>query len=176
MKEILENYHKISKEFCENKKVIDAKIEAKEEKIKELELKIERAKKAIKKCEDEIYDLRRPSTYDDLITPLAKKLSEYFGMPYELYGPFGLNCETSIYLREDMQKSICDQPTISLTLRPWNEGSMLRYDTGRRTNQYPKGSIGWLNNDNSIFAPLPMEFEEILKLVKHSDSTEETNE
>ena len=183
MREILENYKKTKEDFQNKKKVLEEEFEALLAKSvaiqKEMDKKLERAKartdKAYKKitklCEDKC-----PSIYRDIITPLAKKLSEHFGMPYEIYGPFGTECETSIYLRKDMNKSICDQPTISLTLRPsWDENK-LNYNTGKKIMKYQKGSLGDLNGLNDVYAPLPMEFEEILKLVTYEDREEEIQE
>lgn len=172
MREILETYHKISEEYCEKKKAIDAKIEAKQEKVEALKTKLARAEKVIEGYEKAISKLHRPSMYQDIIEPLAKKLSEHFGMPYELYGPYGTECETSIYLRKDMSRSICDQSTISLTLRPdWKE-NWLNYNTGEKLMKYPKGSFGDTSGLNDVYAPLPMDFEEILKLVVYEEREE----
>lgn len=168
MKEILERYEVLSQEYEEKRQAIEEKIRAKEDKVEELEDKIERAKKAIEKYENEIWRIDNPTYYSAIIKPLAKKLSEHFGMPYEIYGPFGLNAETSIYLRKNMNVSITKQPTISITLRPSEKSeTKLLYDTGERTGYYKPGSIGYLNNMNAIFLPLPMEFDEILKLVRN---------
>lgn len=103
-----------------------------------------------------------------IVIPLAKKLAEHFGLSYEIYGPFGLGAETSIYLREDMKKSICEADTWHITLCPrfTEEGDRLYYKTGEQTNEYAQGSIGWLNGFNDVLAPLPDDFEEILKLMK----------
>lgn len=174
MKEILERYEILRQEYGEKRKAIEAKQEAKIQKVEELEAKLERARKAVAKYDEEILHLDRPTYYSAIIEPLAKKLSEHFGMPYEIYGPFGLEAETSIYLRKNMDESISDQPTISITLRPTEKSeTKLLYDTGERTNQYARGSIGWLNNMNAVCLPLPMEFKEILKLVTNDFEQEE---
>lgn len=174
MKEILERYEILRQEYGEKRKAIEAKQDAKRQKVEELEAKLERAKKAIEKYDQQIWSLDRPTYCSAIIEPLAKKLSEHFGMPYEIYGPFGLEAETSIYLRKDMNARISEQPTISLTLRPSERSeSKFLYDTGERTDHYPPGSVGWLNNMNAICLPLPMEFEEILKLVTNDFEQEE---
>ena len=179
MKEILEDYKKSTEEFNEKKKVLEEKFDVLCNRAIALQKKLERAKARADKAYDKITKLcvnERPSIHCNLIVPLAKKLSEHFDMPYEIYGPFGTECETSIYLRKDMSKSISEQPTVSLTLRPSWETTWLTYNTGEKIKRYPKGSVGDLNGLNDVYAPLPMEFEEILKLVEYSDSTEKTTE
>ena len=174
MKEILERYEILRQEYGEKRKTIEAKQEAKIRKVEELEAKLERAKKAVAKYDEQILQLDRPTCYSAIIEPLAKKLSEHFGMPYEIYGPFGLEAETSIYLRKNMDARISEQPTINITLRPSRHSETgLLYDTGERTDQYRPGSIGWLNNMNAICLPLPMEFEELLKLGTNDFEQEE---
>lgn len=173
MKEIVINYVELGREYVRAKAEIEKEAGIQEGRIAALEAKLERAKKKLKKIESKEDDLNRPSTYQHLIKPLAEKMSQHFGMGYEIYGPFGVECETSIYLRKDDSKSICDQPTISITLRPGNCQTKLMYNTGEKTNRYPKGSFGELNGLNDVYAPLPMEFEEILKLVTNDFEQEE---
>ena len=183
MKEILENYKKATEDFHEKKKVLEEKFDVLLKKANDLDKaykeKLERAKARTDKAYDKITKLcvnEAPSIRRNLIIPLAEKLSAHFGMQYEIYGPFGTECETSIYLRKDMSKSICDQPTISLVLRPLWKEKWLAYNTGERVMKYPKGSVGDINGLNDVYAPLPMDFEEILKLVEYSESEEQTNE
>ena len=107
--------------------------------------------------------LKKPSWYDT-VNALAERLANSYGLQYKIYGPFGLNCEVSIHLVSDVDISMMKQDSYSLFLRP--NGNWLRYFTGETTNQYPSGSVGDLNGDNNIYAPLPVEFEEILKLVR----------
>lgn len=166
MQDIIKN-HNIELERYKNK---HAEIEAEKER---LEARIERANKQLVRLEEKECKLHRPSRYD-VIEALAKKLSEHYGLPYEIYGPFGLECETSIYLRKDMSKSICDQKTISIRLRPFGdrENDWITYDTGERTNRYAKGSMGELNGYNSVYAPLPTDFNEILKLMTYEEKDE----
>lgn len=163
MQDIINNYN-VELEKYRNK---HAELEAEKERI---ESRIERANKQLVKLEEKERKLHRPSRYD-VIEALAVKLSEHYGLPYEIYGPFGLKCETSIYLRKDMSKSITAQKTISIRLRPFGdvENDWMTYDTGKRTNEFPKGSIGELNGYNSVYAPLPKDFNEILKLMIGDD-------
>lgn len=129
---------------------------------------VTRLRNQIDKLENKVYNY--PSWYEVILKPLAFHLSQDLHLPYEIYGPFGLSCETTIYFRADMQKSICDQPVFSLTVYP-NFGKTefcLEYDTGERTNQYAEGSIGALNGGNKRCAPLPETYPEVLELVMKS--------
>lgn len=141
-----------------------------EQKYAEYEEQISQRHARIKKISDKIdrltekrEALRKPSWYDT-VNALAERLANHYGLQYKIYGPFGLNCEVSIHLVSDVDISMMKQDSYSLFLRP--NGNWLRYFTGETTNQYPSGSIGDLNGDNNIYAPLPVEFEEILKLVR----------
>lgn len=165
MKTVLERYQGLLEEFKVKRAVAEEKRNKKVERVNNLEARLERAKVAAKKADDEMYAIHHPSLYEHIIEPLAKKLADHFGLEYELYGPFGMECETSIYLSKDLNVSICDQKTISLTLRPDWEKNWLTYNTGKKINRYPKGSLGDMNGYNDVYAPLPMEFDEILKLV-----------
>lgn len=162
MQDIIKN-HNIEVEKYKSKQT---EIELEKER---LEARIERANKQLVRLAEKEDKLHRPSRYD-VVEALAKRLSEHYELPYEIYGPFGLECKTSIYLRKDMSKSICDQKTISIHLRLFgdHENDWMTYDTGERINRYARGSIGELNGYNSVYAPLPIDFNEILKLMTTS--------
>jgi len=129
---------------------------------------VTRLRNQIEKLENKVYNY--PSWYEIILKPLAFRLSQDLHLPYEIYGPFGLSCETSIYFRADMQKSICDQPFLHLTVYPnfGTDSFCLEYDTGERTHEYEDGSIGELNGWNKRRAPLPETYAEVLELVKNN--------
>lgn len=113
---------------------------------------------------------------DGIVIPLAKELSKRFNLSYEIYGPFGLCCETSIYLKEDKNKSITEQTTFSITVEPKDLSiGELVYRTGERTNKYPQGSIGELNGFDCITKPMPDTIDEIIKLMHKSERSEDDN-
>ena len=176
MKEVIKRYEETMVEFKAKRKVAEEKRNKKFDRMNELEAKLERARVAAQKADEAMYAIHCPSLYDNIVEPLAKRLAEHFEMGYEIYGPFGMECETSIYLRKDMKESICDQKTISITLRPDWEKLWLSYNTGEKISRYPKGSVGDMNGYNDVYAPLPVEFEEILKLVTNDfEKGEESN-
>lgn len=137
-----------------------------------------KTREEIKKVDDRIARLERKrrsleeksSWVTQIVTPLAEKLAEHFGLFYEIYGPFGLGARTSIYLRADMTKSIVEADTWGITLSPsFQDGRpVLYYETGEKTNDYQRGSIGELNGWNNRLAPLPDSVEEIAELMNFS--------
>lgn len=147
--------------------------EARERFNKEIEKRRERIKRAEKQIEQlkNRQDKEYAYWFDDVVYPLMHDLEKLAGDGWygEIYGPFGLECQTSIYLRRDMSRSICDQPTYGLTIYPPNDNGVMKYQTEEKTNTYPKGSIGDLNGMNFVQAALPDSIEEIWKLMKYSD-------
>lgn len=158
-KEILENYR--------------VKKTAHEEKEKFLDEKIERTKKRLKKLEAQLekHDSKYIGWVDGIVVPLAEELAKKFNMTYEIFGPFGLCCETSIYLKEDKNKCITEQATLSITLEPGVLSKCeLLYRTGERTNSYLSGSIGDLNGFDYIKKPPPDTIEQIAKLMTRNEA------
>lgn len=135
-----------------------------------LERLIARHKAKLKKLND-----KRPGWYDAILTPLADAISADIGMPYEVYGPFGLSCETSLYFFPTSGRDITRNETYSITLYPDYDDSRLylSYDTGERTDTYRTGSIGWMNGMNNVTKPLPDDLETIIVLLQHNKAKEE---
>lgn len=157
VKEIFDNYNKERTEA-------DAKEKNIKEKIARLERKLDKIYKSY------------PTRTKRFVVPLAEALKEATGLPfYEIYGPFGLDCETSIYLsRFGKQGSIpiCEVETYSLTLK-WKPDGTPLYWTGKKTEEYPEGSIGYYNGFNNIYAELPNEISEVVKVLRHSEKGDE---
>lgn len=148
-----------------------------DEEIDKRRARIERAKKQIEQLERR-QEKEYAFWYDDVVIPLMHDLEKcayestgekWYG---EIYGPFGLECETSIYLRKDMSRSICDQTTYGLTIYPPNYEGVMKYQTTEKMNCYPKGSIGDLNGMNFIKAVLPDSINEIWKLMRYCEKEE----
>lgn len=124
----------------------------------------------------------------NLVIPLAEILTPLLGCDkYEILGPFGLRCETSIWFKKNGSTAkYCDY-SLSVTVHhefednreykkrycspPMNK-VFLRYDTYKRDESYENGSIGALNGFNKIEAPLPDSIEEIVKIIKERGTRE----
>lgn len=138
----------------------------------EIELKIEKLQKRLEKVKS-----KRPYVVQNVLIPLAKEIKSRCGFKaFEIYGPFGITGETSIYFSnngKDGDIKICEVETWSLTLQ-WaydnhNYLHHLEYWTGEKTNDYPKGSIGEMNGLNNIYKELPMDIDAIIKLLRHTE-------
>ena len=139
-----------------------------------IDARIIQRKKQIERLEKKREKYGYVSWYDTVVTPLMYALEEETGLQGEIYGPFGLRAETTIYLRKDMSKSICDQETWSIELTT-NGDDVTCYATGRQLEHYPEGSIGWLNGFGKEELPLPDTIEEIVKLLRHSKGSEKAS-
>ena len=137
-------------------KRIDERIEQREQQIKRLE----------KKRKKVYYSF---SWRDDVVVRLMKDLEEKTGLTGEIYGPYGLRAATSIYLREDMTKGICEQTTLSIELEEREDGTY--YHTGKYSNQFASGTIGEINGMNHIMAPLPETIDEIVKVLIKAEAS-----
>lgn len=141
------------------------------EETERLERLIARHKKRLRKLEDE-----HVGWYDGVLVPMAENISKAIAMPYEIYGPFGLSCSTSVYFFVNGTiGDICKDPTLGLTIYPeylyeYNSSIKSRffllYDTGERTRQYAEGTIGEMNDGNVVKAPLPDSIDEIVNLLR----------
>lgn len=151
----------IIEQFNEQERERKKKLATIEEKIAEREKQIER----LEKRRERLYG---PGWVEGIVEPLAAALASLTGLSWEIYGPFGLRSATSIYLREDMSRSITQQTTRSIHLEPMydeNNDLVLHYETGETDDCYQKGSIGERNGMNRKTALLPDTLEEIEKLL-----------
>lgn len=169
MLKYLEQHYEHQKQVSVARKELQKEIEKREERI-------ERAKRQIEKLENKLNnDEYHAYWIDDVVVPLMHDLEKLAGDGWygEIYGPFGILCETSIYLRKDMSKSICEQPTYGLTVYPpmRNEKNM-KFQTGEKIELYRKGSIGELNGGNYVKADLPDTVVEIWKLMRYTGKEE----
>lgn len=120
------------------------------------------------------HEEKKPYFYDNVTKKLAEELLKETGLKYyDIYGPFGIEAEVSIYLSNYGKKNrieICEVETYGLTLRPTKNG--FSYWTGEKTNEYPKGSIGYMNGLNNVHKDLPNDIKEIVKLLRYSPGKE----
>ena len=136
-----------------------ANYKATQKKIENLDEKI----KALQKKRDKIYHSNKYSWVDTLLHPLAKELAAKLNYKYwEIMGPFGLGCETSIWLWpvKDSKNSNHFDNLISLTVRPIldeREGNYFGFEvkTNEKINKYPNGSIGEANSENYVHVMPP---------------------
>ena len=137
----------------------------KEERLEKLILKHQRT---LKKLQD------KGGWINLCLVPLANKISERLHMPYEIYGPFGLGAETSIYFYPNGKvESLMKAETYGITIHPAcrdGEGSFadrfyFSYNTGEKRNLYAQGTIGEMNGFNNVEAPLPDDLDVIVEII-----------
>lgn len=129
-------------------------LDALEFKIADKKKKIERAEKSLRRLKD------KTGWIDNLLVPIAKAIVQKEGFhSFETLGPFGLTCETSLWLwktKEDFDsRNEPDglKPLLSIRFRPRGHRDeksgayliRLVATTHKRVEEYPKGSIGYLN-------------------------------
>lgn len=153
MKKYIEQYQNLYNNY-------EIKCENYERKIQECERKIEYYKKQRKK-------LKWVSWVDVIVGGFAKEICDRFDLHYDIYGPFGMSCRTSVYFCKKEKFNICEDQVIKITIVPQNLVSgLLCYETGETTNEYQKGSIGEMNGYNNVIAELPNDINEIIMLLK----------
>lgn len=147
-----------------------------EEKKKVIELKIEKERRK---------DLGNIKL---IYKPLAEAICQKMNIKYyEIYGPFGIDCEISIFFSNISTKpskseklglcrpiDICNVDTYGLyDLVTRGENQMeIHYATGEETNEFAKGSIGYLNGFNRVRKRLPDNLDDIVKVLRFSPAKE----
>lgn len=152
----------------QTQKAIEEQIQADIEKAKKT---IERAEKRIERLEAKQvkFERKHPSWVKEIVETLATKLANRLNKNYEIYGPFGLRCETSIYLFDHADKGITEQETWSIQITPGRlDLGEIYYDTGVVTKDFRSDTIGYMNGMNNECKPLPDDIEDIIKLLRHS--------
>lgn len=165
MLNIVEEYNRAFQARKAEWEAVDAKIEKSQEEIERIKRRIERLQKKRSKIRFQ------ESWVQGIVDPLAQELAARAGLCYTVYGPFGLRCETTIYLCSDLSKSITEQVTRSITLTPGHDAEdnyVIYYDTGEVDEGYQKGSVGYLNGFQYKTAQLPDTIEEVEALLRTS--------
>lgn len=161
-----------------------------------------------RKVEEQIKKLKWVNRIDGFLIPLAKEICERAKIKYfEIYGPFGLESETSIYFSNQAEKesksekygiettiNICNVETWSLMTRLSELDILeqdepgtynfykhildinLRYYSGKSTNDFKEGTIGYYNGLNDIYLNAPQDIDEIIKILRHSPKEKEGKE
>lgn len=142
-----------------------------QEDIQKAKKTIERAEKRIERLQAKQIKVGRnyPSWVDEIVETLAMELANRLHKNFEIYGPFGLRCETSIYLFDCADKGITEQETWSIRITPGRlDLGEIYYDTGEVTKEFGSDTIGYMNGMNNVSKPLPDDIEDIIKLLRHS--------
>lgn len=111
-----------------------------------------------------------PSWVKNILVPLAKEIKKRLkakGLDikaYDIYGPFGCACETSIYFSshgKDGHIEITKVKTLSVTIRPqWKHNETYTRATGFELTYWVNALVG--------FKPLPYDIDGIIKILRQN--------
>ena len=130
-------------------------------KEKEIKEKIEKLEKKLKKVQNQYYDNR---WIDKVANKIAERINEELKTNgFEIYGPFGLDCQTSIYFKDENGEA-----KYGITLFPtFREDNLdLEYWTGEYYGGYEENSIGHLYRFDEVRSALPDSIDEIIKVLR----------
>lgn len=139
--EIVDGYVKASKNYYEKKQKLENTISRAEERLRALKDKA-------------------PSWINNLLKPLAKEIKKRLNSmgiatkAYEIYGPFGLDCQTSVYFSshgKDGDIEITKVKALRLTVYP-----------SLKNNEFDLVC-------EDMTTPLPRTIDEIIKLLKQNN-------
>lgn len=133
--------------------------------------RIEQREKQIKRLEKKQHSLSLPSWIEEILEPIAKAMIRK--MPdryYDILGPFGMCCTTSIHFYKSGvgSKQLFDGDNCrSITFRPKNldVGEVVLVDYNQDTGRYAKGTMGEVNGMNHPELPIKDSINELMKFM-----------
>lgn len=163
MKEILTKFKNQKKEYRLRTREIDEEYEKITEEIKALTDR----QTILLKTRQYLINPSKVSILHDI----AAKIADHFKTSFEVHGPFGFLGVTTIYFIKNPKKPIAEQEFMYLSLCSDDKNvNWFEYDTGKETNEFIKGSSEYYMGLNHVFAPLPMDFDEVIKIVEATKS------
>ena len=164
IREIVEQYQAHDREWEQREKELEAKIKQREKSLTNTKKKLD---KHWEKC---------PHWVDGILEPLAQAMLPHFpGRHYQILGPFGLSCETSIWFVKngvEGEDRFKDNNILSVTFRPedlsGNAGgeALSVVNEHINTQEYPAGTIGEMNGYNHPSVPMPNTIEGLVEWAK----------
>ena len=119
----------------------------------------------IKELQGKLERLNYPSWIDEIIKPIAELLVKRMkNRHYEILGPFGMTCETSIHFYINGNKNQLENCR-AINFRPVDLeiGKIEIVDYDNNTNEYKKGTIGEVNGMNYRTIPMPDTIDKLLE-------------
>lgn len=161
MQELYDGFHKYNEIFEYTRGKLQKTLDKRKKSVASLEKMIEKM------------EIEHEGWVQQVLKPLADTISRNLGnLPYEFYGPFGLTSETSVYFFPGEGRDITKDESFGIDVVPAFEseelgGFHLLYWTGETTEEYRRGSIGWMNGMNKVRKELPDSIDEIMPLICH---------
>lgn len=143
-------------------------------KNKTFDTQIENAEQTLKALQDAKSKLTYPHYHENYLKPIALELLKVFNnRTYEIFGPFGLNCESSIHLykkgvkeSEKFEGKNCISVTFRLRHHGLYESYLVLVNHLKNSGRYCKGSIGEMNGDNYEEVEMKSTMDELVKFIK----------
>jgi len=135
-----------------------------------LRKKIKATQKRLDSLNTEYNTMSYPHWTEYYLTPIAEALTQEFpNSRYEIGGPFGLDCETSISLHRD-KELLAFLQFIPGNL---NEGEIFLRDYTIDTHRFSPGTIGEMNGMNhpNIAIPMDADIHWFLRQIKYFHGT-----
>ena len=141
-------------------------------------------RKDIKKAEENVQELKEkerkmtyPHHHENYLKPLAEELLKHFkNRTYDILGPFGLYCESSIHLykngvdkNELFDGDNCISVTFKLRHGDNNEPYLVLVDHLHKHERYPNGSLGEMNGGNYETVLMKETIYELVKFIKEQN-------
>ena len=135
-----------------------------------LENRIRMRRAQIDRLEKRLDKLEYPH-FHDALKEIGEYICEKTGYEYEILGPFGLRCQSSLWIVDKTKdrKSLMDYIVWSLSITAKTNGDntqYLMYDTGEKKSGYHPNSLGAMNGFDNVEAILPDAIEEVWEIMK----------
>ncbi len=131
--------------------------------------RIEMRRQQIERLEKRVDKLVNPH-YHNALKEIGEYICDRTGYDYEILGPFGLRCNSSLWIIDKTKdrNNLSEYIVWSISVCPKykDDDEYLTYDTGKKKGYYHPDSIGALNGFDNIEEVLPDTIEEVWELMK----------
>ena len=103
-----------------------------------------------------------PHWTDHVLLPLIRDIGCRLGLDYKVSGPFGMRTQCYISLMDETNDTVYIISVVPCFQKCGTLIESIHYDTG----EIKEGCIADLNGFNCITAPLPDDYDEIIRLMK----------
>jgi hypothetical protein len=139
--------------------------------IKEHRQKIQKINDMIDQLNQEKNNMTYPHWITEIIEPLGETIATELGTNFRVLGPFGLQNEVAIHFGKDFDTDTKSEYSIHLVPINIEEGKIAYKDYSKRTEKYPKGSIGEVNgwNYENIEITDDMTIKDLIDVIKNQE-------
>ena len=156
MQEFMKNLNERKIKYYDQKHYLENRIRMRREQIERLHKRLDK--------------LEYPH-FHDALKEIGEYICEKTGYEYEILGPFGLRCQSSLWIVDKTKdrKNLMDYIvwSLSITAKTNSDNTQyLMYDTGEKKSGYHPDSLGAMNGFDNVEAILPDTIEEVWEIMK----------